>query len=258
MKLIVVAGNESADQDQEVPYATVCSSLIAQDILVNSIYCGDPAHADAAGWQDVARRADGMFAAIDKDNGTLVIETPFDTPLAELNTALNTTYIPYGANGRDKAQSQWAQDANAAGANSQALAERAQVKACDVYCNSSWDLVDAMKAPEFTMASIVVEQLPEIMQHMTDEERAAYVAGKAAERSAIQRRITAVGVERERFIVAERTRLALDDEGAFDVAVRRAIREQAAARGFRFPAAAIATETTPGAVPAVPATGSGA
>ena len=63
-----------------------------------------------------------------------------------------------------------AQDDNAAGSNSQALAERAQVKACAVYCNSSWDLVDAMKAPEFTMASIKAEQLPEIMQHMTEAE----------------------------------------------------------------------------------------
>ena len=89
LKIIVVAGNESADQDKECDFRDVCRRAIAEDIIVNSIYCGNPADKLAPVWRDVAMLADGQFAAIDKDHGDVVISTPFDTRLAELSAFVN-------------------------------------------------------------------------------------------------------------------------------------------------------------------------
>ena len=106
LKLIYVAGNESADQDREVSFRDACRGAIGRGIQVNSIFCGAAADADVAGWQEVARLADGQYASIDQNRGTVEVATPFDRPLVELNARLNATYIPYGADGSRGAANQ--------------------------------------------------------------------------------------------------------------------------------------------------------
>src|SRR5262249_56749057 len=76
LKLIVVAGNESAEQDPKLNFRDVCKGLVEHGVLVDSIYCGNPADDIAPAWRAVAQRADGQFAAIDQQNGTVTIATP--------------------------------------------------------------------------------------------------------------------------------------------------------------------------------------
>ncbi|MCB9915867.1 MAG: VWA domain-containing protein, partial [Planctomycetes bacterium] len=47
LKLIVVAGNETADQDTVVSFRDACAGAIARDIMVDAIYCGAPGDGDA-------------------------------------------------------------------------------------------------------------------------------------------------------------------------------------------------------------------
>ena len=122
LKLIILAGNESADQDQEAPFRDMCRKLIGNGIIINAIYCGSAADNIAPAWREVARLADGQFASIDQNQGTIVVETPFDEQLGALSTALNATYLPFGAGGAAGLANQSAQDANAAGLNSAAAA----------------------------------------------------------------------------------------------------------------------------------------
>ncbi|NJN14480.1 MAG: VWA domain-containing protein [Planctomycetes bacterium] len=99
LRLVIVAGNESAAQDPEVDYRGVCKQLISKGIMVNSIYCGPAADEIAPGWREVALLADGHFASIDQEQGAVTVSTPFDSKLAELSTALNATYVPFGREG---------------------------------------------------------------------------------------------------------------------------------------------------------------
>lgn len=128
LKLVVVAGNESADQDQERPFPAACKSLVARGIVVNAIYCGNPADELAPRWREVARLADGEFHAIDH-NRQVAIETPFDAQLQALSTSLNQTYVPHGEAGRACWINQSTQDSNAASCNAQTVATRALSKA---------------------------------------------------------------------------------------------------------------------------------
>ncbi|MBI3099507.1 MAG: VWA domain-containing protein, partial [Planctomycetes bacterium] len=188
LKLIFVAGNESADQDTQVPFRDICRKAIAQGIMVNAIYCGPAADGIAPAWREVALLADGQFASIDQNHGTVEVMTPFDQALAAQSTALNATYLPVGGEGQAAWQNQAAQDANAASTSIAAAASRAQTKSGKCYV-CTWDLVDLVQQKEFDWAKVRDEDLPEAMRKMTAGERRAHVALMAQKRGDIQKQI---------------------------------------------------------------------
>lgn len=236
LRIVIVAGNESADQDRAVSFRDACRDAIARDVMVNAIYCGNPADEIAPGWREVAQLADGKFASIDQNEGTIVVATPFDDDLARLSTAVNGTFFAYTTEGQRGQQAQWAQDENAASLNSAAVAARAVTKGCDAIYQCSWDLIDASAAEDFDLAAVEEDALPEAIRGKTLEEKAAWIADRAAERKRLQDEITALGAKRTQWITEELTRRGQAESAAFDFAVRQAIREQAVSRGFVFPA----------------------
>ncbi|MHC4211638.1 MAG: VWA domain-containing protein [Planctomycetota bacterium] len=233
LKLIVVAGNESADQDQDVPFRGVCKTLITQGIMINSIYCGPAGDRIAPGWQEVAHLADGQFASIDQDHGTVVVESPFDEQIAELSTAINRTYIPFGAGGQQGQANQAEQDFNARNLNSAAAAARAQTKGQALY-HCAWDLVDACAAGQVKLAEVPEADLPQNMKTMTAEQRAAYLQEMGRKRGGIKQQIESLSQQRRAYVAAEMERQALDASNSLDDAIRRAVREQAQRKGLSF------------------------
>lgn len=246
LKLIVVAGNESADQDQQFSFRDVCRATIARGVMVNSIYCGNPADEIAPGWREVATLADGHFAAIDHSSGVIVISTPFDDDLARLSADINTTYIPYGAHGETASHNQQEQDLNASKVNTAVAAQRCVTKGGSMYWNSSWDLVDACKQADFKLEDVKAEELPEAMRSMTIEQRREHVKQMETRRAEIQTAIADLGVKRQQFVDAEMKKSV--EAGAaesFDSAIRKAIREQAQAKGFTFEQPKTASKPNP-------------
>jgi hypothetical protein len=234
MRIVVVAGNESADQDQEVRFADACRRAIEQGIVVNSIYCGPADDALAPDWRQVALLADGHFASIDQNSAIVAIPTPFDAELAALNERLNATYLAYGERGAWAQGNQIEQDGNAATMGGQVAAQRCVTKASGLYDNRSWDLVDACRDPAFTLDSIPVDQLPEAMRALSPEGRRAFVAARAEERAKAQAIVAELAAKREVFLAEARARDAAAGRG-LDAALREAIRAQARQRGFAFP-----------------------
>lgn len=235
LKLIVVAGNEEADQDTTVTYQDACAAAIAKGIMVNTIYCGDANDAVAPGWRDVARLADGEYAAIDQHRNT-VPATPHDEALATLSAALNETYVAYGTAGRAREENQARQDANAMAASPSAAAERANVKAGAMYRAASWDLVDAVLGAEegarVNLADLKAEELPEVLRGKTTAEQRAFLEAKQRARAEIQRRIGEEHAKRVAYL--EEARAAEGGTGDFGTALRDAVRRQAGKKGFRW------------------------
>jgi hypothetical protein len=234
LKLVVVAGNESADQDQQFSFRDVCKATISKGIMVNSIYCGNPADDIAPGWKEVATLADGHFAAIDHNTGTVVISTPFDDELTTLSAALNTTYIAYGAEGKRYAENQAMQDTNAAALGTAVAAQRCGTKGGSIYRNSQWDLVDACKEAVVKIEDVNAEDLPENMRTMTIEQRKQLVDEMTKKRSEIQANVNELMQKRQAFVNEEIKKANVDGDKAFDVAIRKAIRAQAESKGFKF------------------------
>jgi len=232
LRMVILAGNEAADQDPDLPFRDVCRALIARDIIVNSIYCGGPADPAAPGWQDVAKYADGRYASIDHNQGTVVIATPFDEQITELSASINETYLPYGAAGTTCAANQVAQDWNASQQGAAIAASRGCTKGGALYRNAHWDLVDASDDADFDLATIDDALLPETMQAMNVDERRVHVASMKTRRAEIRQQIADLSGKRRVHIDIETKKLG--DSRAFDSAVRRAVRDQAKARGFGF------------------------
>ena len=235
LALLFVAGNEAATQDPAVDAAAQSRAAIARGIVVNAIYCGDPADAIAPAWRDVAKLADGQFAAIQHEQA-IVIATPFDEQLAALSTAINTTYVPYGAQREVWAGNQAAQDGNAAGLNPAAAAQRCQTKASVLYTNEHWDLVDACDQPSFALDKVKKEELPDALRGMSVAELRAHVAAKKRERGELRAKVAELGAQRDAFVLAEKRKLGEKAGTLFETAVLEAVRQQAAARGFQRPA----------------------
>ena len=86
-----------------------------EDFSVTELPCVEPAGEGEHVWlwvrkrnettprvaAQLARLADGTFASIDQDEGTVEIPTPMDDRLAALSAELNTTYIAYGRAGEE-------------------------------------------------------------------------------------------------------------------------------------------------------------
>ena len=126
-----------------------------------------------------------------------------------------------------------AQDASAAGLTAGAVASRAQTKAQGLY-RCAWDLVDACVGGQVKIEDVASDQLPENMQAMTSDQRRAYVDEMGSKRSGLQSEIQELSRKRDAFVRDEMKKRSLDDSNAFDNVIRRAIRAQATAKGFRF------------------------
>jgi hypothetical protein len=235
LKIIFVVGNETAMQGEDgLFYTNTCPEAIANDIVVNAIYCGQPGADEDKTWREVAKLADGRYTIIDISGGAITIPTPFDEELSKLNASLNSTYLAFGADGEKGEANQREQDLNS-GANGGAsnAAQRAVAKSWSGYNCARWDLVDAMKGKDFKLEDVKAEDLPEEMRTMTLEEKKAHIEKKRVEREEIQKTVNAKGLERQKYIDAEVKAKGLTQDKAFDEAVRKMIREQAGKKGLQ-------------------------
>jgi hypothetical protein len=235
-KVIFVCGNEPASQDPLVKLKAVGELAKEKGVVINPIFCGPASHPDARDWKEFAPMAGGRFASIDHDRGTVAIATPLDKDLNALSVKLNTTYLAYGKDGKEKALNQTAQDANALRAGAQAAAARSVSKASALYCTESWDLIDrCQRDPKFDVNKLPVAELPEVMRKMTPAQRLQCVKEMTDKRAALQKQINELNTRRVAYINEQMKKNPSAADKAFDEAVRGALCEQAAKKGINIP-----------------------
>ena len=232
-KAIFIAGNEPFTQGS-VKYTAACKAAISKGIIVNTIHCGPESDGISGMWKDAAAMSDGRFLIINHNAQVAAIPAPQDKDIAELNTKLNTTYVAYGAKGADGKSRQMVQDANAAAAPAapEVMAKRAASKASANYSNSGWDLVDRCKEKNFDITKVAEAELPEEMRKLSVDERKTYVEKKRAEREELQKKLSTLAVERDKFVAEKQKELSKDPTLAS--AVTTAVREQAEKKGVSF------------------------
>ena len=232
-KAIFIAGNEPFTQGS-VKYTAACKSAISKGIIVNTIHCGSESDGISGMWKDAAAMSDGRFLIINHNAQVAAIPAPQDKDIAELNTQLNTTYVAYGAKGGEGKSRQISQDANAAAAQAapEVMAKRAASKASANYSNSGWDLVDRCKEKNFDITKVAEAELPEEMRKLSVEERKTYVEKKRTEREDLQKKLSTLAVERDKFVAEKQKEQSKDPTLAS--AVTTAVREQAEKKGVSF------------------------
>ncbi len=232
LKAIFIAGNEPFTQGS-VNWEEACSAAIERGIVVNTIFCGPEAQGISTGWQGGALRSDGMFTHIDQNQEVIHVAAPQDEEITRLGVELNSTYIPYGHEGAENWARQSAMDATAAEESESVNVQRQACKASGMYLNSGWDLVDAC-ANGVELAEVKEEDLPEEMQAMSEEERAAHVQEHATRRAELQTRIQELTAERRVFVEAERQRIRDEEGDSLDSAIVSIIRRLAERMNYEF------------------------
>jgi hypothetical protein len=237
LKTIYIAGNEPFTQGP-VDFRKACKSAVEMGITVNTIHCGSDAAGVGGKWKDGALLADGSYVSINQDRKVVAINAPQDKKIVELSAKLNTTYIAYGdvKTRSNLAANQVAQDKNAAKLGTYALVNRAFTKGCPtLYCNSQWDLVDALKEKKIDLAKIKKEHLPKELQKLSPAECKAYIQKKADERAKISKDIADLKKTRDVYVAKKRRELAKTGKAdALETAVIKSLRTQATKKRFTF------------------------
>ena len=234
LKLIYLVGDAPPHMDYEndVRYHDSCATAAAAGIIINTIQCGNTGGTDVI-WQEIARLSEGEYFAIGQSGDMRAVSTPYDEELARLGVDLNGTLLAYG----DKEEQEGLYSKLAAGevidaaAPASVRADRARYKAGEAGADSltgRQELVRDIADGKANLADLDDNELPEIMQKMTPEEREAYVKTQQAKRDQLRRQITEIDGRRQAFL---KDALAEHSAG-FDQKVMVALRKQAARKGI--------------------------
>jgi hypothetical protein len=227
LKMVFIAGNEPFTQGN-INYKYAALNAKEKGVVINTIFCGDYEHGIASNWQDGARLTYGDYMAINHNQETVYIASPYDDLILQLNIKLNNTYVPYGLYGRKKIAMQEEQDDNAAGYSKANAVGRTVTKGSHLYKNGSWDLVDAEAEEGFSYSELKKEDLPEVLQGKSNSEIKAYIATQRAEREQIQSKIKELNEKRRKFIEGQKD----EKSNGLESVMTQAIKKQAEMKNY--------------------------
>jgi len=236
LKIVYLVGDAPPhlDYPQDIHYLDTCRRAAESDILINTIQCGGLAQTTPI-WQEIARRAEGQFAAIAQSGGVAAVATPFDAELATLGEELRATVVGYGS--AEEQVKHWEKNEIAkeieACAPAEAKADRACYAASDaglVTLAGSKDLVVDVQSGSVKVEDLKKEDLPEALQPLSAVELKNLVAESAEKRQAIQQKIQTLDGRRRAFI--DEQRRVQPGRDSFDSTVVDCLRAQAAKKGI--------------------------
>ncbi|WP_406685000.1 VWA domain-containing protein [Seonamhaeicola sp. MEBiC1930] len=223
LKLVFIAGNEPFTQGK-VNYKDAAVNANEKEVTVNTIFCGNYNQGISSNWKDGAKLTNGDYMAINHNQKTVHIASPFDDDILILNQRLNKTYVAYGTKGRTKMATQAQQDTNASTYGYANAVKRSVSKSSHFYKNSSWDLVDALEDDEELIKDIKPEALPNELKGKSEAEIKVFVAKKKEERDNIKKQIQELNAKRNKYL-SEKAKS--ENTNGLENAMTKAIKEQA-------------------------------
>jgi len=227
LKMVFIAGNEPFDQGG-INYKDAAANAKENGVVVNTIFCGDYKHGIDSYWKDGAQLTYGDYMAINQNQQTVYVPSPYDDIIIQLNVKLNKTYVPYGSAGSQKSRVQEEQDANAAEYSKANAVSRTVSKGSHLYTNSTWDLVDAEKEADFSFDKLKKDELPQELKGKSSSEIKKYLEGKRKEREAIQNEIKELNEQRRKYISENNKQT----DNGLESAMVQAIKKQAEKKNY--------------------------
>ncbi|RED43093.1 von Willebrand factor type A domain-containing protein [Winogradskyella eximia] len=229
LKLIFIAGNEPYSQGN-VSYKEASKLAHNRDVTVNTIFCGDYDQGISISWKHGADLTHGNYMAINHNEATVHIASPYDDKILELNEKLNKTYVAYGSAGRKKMEMQAEQDSNAMSYNKANAVSRTVSKSSRLYKNSSWDLVDAEKEEDFSYEDLKQSELPIELKGKSKAEIKSYVEAQSKTRIKLQDEIAALNLKRRDYVAKQNTNAS----NSLENAMLKALKTQAEKKNYKW------------------------
>lgn len=235
LKIVYLVGDAPPHMDYQEGYDYRSITKIAErrGIILNTVQCGN-LDGTREIWQEIARMAEGKYAAIDQSGGMVAIASPYDEELTKLSSDLNHTYVAYGSEGGRMQAAQLANDRDAETRAPASAAERAASKAGGLYKNESWDLVDAFNNKNVELDKLKPSDLPADMRTLDTKQQREYLEQKSKERQQLQAKIQDLSKQRDAYVDAKLKESGKKTADGFDAQVLNTLKEQGQKKGINF------------------------
>jgi Mg-chelatase subunit ChlD len=216
------------DYKQDRKYPEVLKDAKARGIIVNAVQAG-PARDTQRFWREIAQLGDGKYIPIPQDGGVaLIIETPYDREILELQIRLNRTVLPYGKRAQQmKVQERLDNVAAAPQSTATDIAVyRSKIRNAEVV-STDGDLVADTANGRVKLESVPEAELPEDLRKLPVAARKAEVEKQSVERKALDQKLAVLVRQRDAHVAAERQkRPANATKDSFDQVVEDTLRMQ--------------------------------
>ena len=182
-------------------------------------------------WREIAQLGQGRYIPIPQNGGHLVvIETPYDTEIIELQGRINGTVIPYGPRRqRSDVEQKTRQVAAAPTSTASEMAgymSRNAAKNGGEAITGAGDLVADIKAGRQKLATVKDDELPDSVRNMNSAERQNFIDKQMTERKTLNDRMAVLVKQRDGFVLEQAKKSPTRTADSFDRAVEETLRVQ--------------------------------
>jgi hypothetical protein len=218
------------DYAQDVKYPEVLRTARERGIVVNAVQAGGARDTERV-WREIAQMGHGRYIPIPQDGGHLVvIETPYDSEIIELQGEINGTVIPYGPHRqRSDVEHKTRQVAAAPVSVATEMAgymSRNAAKTAGEVITGAGDLVADVKAGRQKLATVKDDDLPEQVRNMNAAERQDFIDKQLAKRKALNERMATLVKQRDGYVLDRARKSPSRPADSFDRVVEDTLRAQ--------------------------------
>lgn len=236
VKVVFLVGNGGVNNGYDITKA--CELAKEKNIVFNTLYFKTYENKkEVLGWQSISEITGGTFHIIGIKEPNIYFEKGYDNDLLlEACTMINSTYVPYGREGVERAKVQTKLDEEARKIDDMSNESRAFFKASAMYQdkNAEWDLVDlSNNKKELNLASFKREYMDEKTSKLSEKELYAYIEDKKRERIEYVNILKMLSVKREEFLKMKKRQMELYRFGdTFFGVVNRTMVKLCAEKGY--------------------------
>jgi hypothetical protein len=227
------------DYAQDTKYPDVMRLARSRNITVNAVQAGGARDTERV-WREIAQMGNGRFIPIPQDGGQVVIiETPYDHDIIELQGRINGTVIPYGPRAQRSSVEQKTRQVTAAPApsasdmatymNRRATAATERGGEGGSYgeaITGRGDLVADVLNGRQPLAAVKEDELPDAVRAMSPAERETYIKTQMATRGRFNDQLAELVKKRDQYVVAQRHKGPAKVADSFDRAVEETLKAQ--------------------------------
>lgn len=228
IKVIYLIGDfpPHMDYQNDVQYPQTIVIANQKDIVINTIQCGKNSTTTTI-WKEIAKNSGGHYSRIAQSGNVKIINTPMDQDFVALNIKLGQTLLPYGKKINREATRK--KQSLAESANSHVIADRLSFNnRLNKIIQTNGDLIDDLDRNIVNLEDLTNDDLPELMQEMTIDEKQNFVIALSNERKEYQRIIKSLAIERKQYLLKHTAK----SDSSFDKEVIEAIKTLALKKGM--------------------------
>jgi hypothetical protein len=219
------------DYAQDMKYPDVMGIARQKGIVVNAVQAGGARDTERV-WREIAQMGGGRYIPIPQSGGQIVIiETPFDEEIIELQRKLNGTVIPYGPRAQrsrveDKTGQVMAAPPAAASDMASFINKRARTAAAAEAVTGDGDLVADVAAGRQQLSAVKDDELPDAVRTLNAAERKALLDRQMAERKQLAARMAELVKQRDQYVREQQKKAPVRNADSFDRAVAETVKAQ--------------------------------